>query len=247
MSEQLNEGEQPESGTAPEKKEEITFSEEQQKLVDSQLAAKAFETREERRKAADLQKQLDNVKAQIPKEARPEVPKAGDVYDEDHEQQQQVREEGIRKQARFDARQEAAVETAQNQQIADQQAEQTRFSDSLRKFNDTATKFDIDAVTLQSMDATIASHGGLRFDVGTRVVNDEQGMLIYKHFFQNPDDIYRINQMNEGDAAVFVSDIRAKATALFTKKASETPDPAETLTGSGVPPDKRGPENATYE
>ena len=242
MSEQLNE-----SGTAPEKKEEITFSEEQQKVVDNRLAEKAFETREERRKSADLQKQLDEVKAKIPKETRPEVPKPGDIYDEDHEEQQAAREEVIRKQAKFDARQEFDVQAAQDKQLADQQAEQASFNDSLTKFNETAVKFDIDAPTLQSMDATIASHGGLRFDVGTRVVNDEQGMLIYKHFSQNPDDIYRVNQMSEGDAAVFVSDIKTRAAALFIKKGSDAPDPPDVLRGGGIPPEKRGPEGATYE
>jgi len=245
MSEQLNEGDKPESGTAPEEK--VTFSEEQQKTVDKIAADGREKFQSERQKAADLQKQLDEANARIPKETRPEVPKSGDVFDDDHEERTAAREEGIRKQAKFDARQEFDTQAKKDKELADQQAEQARFNDSLRKFNDTAVKFDIDAATLDSFNATIASHGGLKYAVGTRVVGDEQGMLIYKHFAQNPDDIYRVNGMTEGDAAVFVSEIKSKATALFTKKASETPDPAETLTGAGVPPEKRGPKNATYE
>jgi len=248
MSEQLNDGEQPGSGdTAPEEKEKVTFSQEQQAIIDKVAEDGRSKVIEERRKSADLERQLEESRAKIPKETRPEVPKSGDVFDDDHEERTAAREEGIRKQAKFDARQEFDADAAKDKELAGQQAEQARFNNSLKKFNDTAGKFDVDAATLNTFDTTIASHGGLRYDVGTRVVSDEQGMLIYKHFAQNPDDIYRVNGMTEGDAAVFVSEIKSKATALFTKKASETPDPAETLTGAGVPPEKRGPKNATYE
>ena len=245
MSEQELPGEQSETETASEEK--VTFSEEQQKLVENQLAAKAFETREERRKSVELQRQLDEVKAQIPKETRPDVGNAGDVYDEDFETKQTQREAQIREQATFDARQTFRTEQAQDEQQAEAQRQQASINDSLQKFSASAADFDIDAGAFSQIDRTIGSYGGLRTDVGNRVLNDDKGMLIYQHFAQHPDDIQKVNQMDVGSAAIFVNDIRTKAVALHTKNPSNAPDPTETLKGSGAAPTKRGPGGATYE
>lgn len=252
MSEQLNDGEEqailpPDPGTAPEEKEKITFSEEQQAIVDKVGHQGRENVRAERQKSADLQRQLDEATAQIPQEVRPNVVASGDIDDVDYENQRTQRESQIREQANFDTRQQVATENAQAAQIAEQQKQQQNFNDSLVRFNSSATKFDIDQAQLRTMDSIVTSYGGLSADVGGRVLNDEQGILTYKYLSEHPEDIVSVNQMSQGDAAVFLNDIKAKATVLYTKRTSNAPDPAENLSGNGVPPGKRGSKGVLIE
>lgn len=249
MSEQLNEGEveAQDSETAPEQKEKVTFSDDQQVIVNRLTAEGRENVRTERQKTADVQRQLEEARALVPKETRPNVSNAGDIYDDNFEANQQARETQIREQAEFDTRQQVGAEQAHQAQVVEQNRQQAVFNDSITKFNGTAESFGIDSGTLQQMDGAIASHGGLRHDVGSRVLADDKGMLIYRHFSQNPDDIYTINRMSEGDAAVFVNEIKVKAVALNAKRTSSAPDPAQNLSGSGLSPTKRGSGGATFE
>lgn len=223
--------------TAPEQKEEITFSEEQQKIIDNKIAGKAFEVREEKRKGAELQRQLDEAKANVPKEVRPDVVASGDIDDVDYETQRTQREAQIRTQAEFDARARFDAEAVQNAQQAEQQKQQQDFQDKTTKFYGTAAQFDIDQQALAVMDQTIASYGGLSPVVGEFVLGDEQGMLIYQHLSNHPEDIQTVNSMNPIAAAGFINEIKVKQTALNTKRTSSTPDPATRIDGGGPDPD----------
>lgn len=252
MSEQLNEGEgqtsqEPSSETAPEQKEKVTFDPDQQAVIDKVALQGRENVRTERQKNADLQRDLDEARAKIPQEVRPSVIEAGDTFEEDYETKQQTREEQIRKQAVFDARGKWDAEAQQADQIATQQKQQQDFNDSVVTFRETASKFDIDQNAVALMDQTIASYGGVTPEVGQFIINDEQGMLIWQHMASNPLDIQTVNNMPLQQQGIFLADIKAKQVALHTKNQSTAPDPAENLTGSGVPPGKRGSKGATYE
>jgi len=239
---------QPEAQESAERREEpkVEFSEEQQKIVDSQIAGKAFEVREEKRQKAELQRQLDEVKANIPKEARPDVPNAGDIYDEDYETNRAAREAKLVEQARFDERQTVQGEQVQQAQHADLQRQQEAFNQQVSEFGNRATKAGINPQELQTAMNTVNQYG-IRQDIGNFVIADEQGHLITKYLAENPQDIDTVNKLDGMNAGIFMNTVREKAVALYTKRTSDAPDPPDNLTGSGVPPRKRGAAGATFK
>ncbi len=247
MSEQSNEAEQqPESGTAPEQKEEVTFSEEQQAVVDKIAAKGRDKTRAGQQREADLQRQLDEAQARIPKETRPNVPNAGDVYDEDFEASQVQREEAIRKAAEFDTRAQVEQENEQKAQQAVVVEQQKVFDETISEYGKRATKLGITPEDVQTAMA-IVNQTGVSEEVGNFILADENGPLITKYLSENQQDIDTLNQLDAISAGIFIGSVKEKAVALGIKQTSTTPDPAETLSGAGVPPSKRGPEGATYE
>lgn len=231
---EVEETESEEVETAPQEEKKAEFTEEQEKSIQNRMSSKAFDVREQKRQNAVLRRELDEAKSKVPEVTRPDVQGTGDIYDEDYESQRQAREEQIRAQVEFDTRRQVGAEQAQQTQAAEFQKQQASFDEALTKFNGSAVKFDVDPAQLDVMDKTIASYGGLSPTVGQFVLNDDQGMLIYKHMASNPDDIQRVNTMDPMAAGIFLNDIKTKQAALFTKKTSGAPDPADRPEGGGV-------------
>jgi len=249
MSEQQNETEQTtqdDSGTAPEQKEKVVFSEEQQAVVNKIAAEGRDKTRAGQQREADLQKQLDEAQARIPKETRPNVPDVGDVYDDDHEERQTAREKAIREAAVFDTRQTIEQENNLKAQETATVKQQKAFDDTISEYSKRATKLGESPEDVQAAMTTV-NQIGVSESVGNFILADEHGPLITKYLSTHLEEIDTINSLDPISAGIFMSELKEKAVALGIKQTSTTPDPVETLNGAGVPPSKRGPKGATFE
>ena len=77
---------------------------------------------------------------------------------------------------------------------------------------------------------------GLTDDLVMLILEDADGPLITQHLAANPQDGYQLAQMSPFAVGAFLTDIKQKASAL-KPKTSNTPEPAETLSGNGVDPE----------
>ena len=105
----------PEAGETPEK--HITFSEDQQRILDEAVGKKVFKLREKEREAEALKKRLEELEAKVPEQRRPNVPAIPDpfaVSDEEYRRQLYLRDEALKQAIAFD----------QQQQMLKQQQEQ---------------------------------------------------------------------------------------------------------------------------
>ena len=234
-----------ESESAPEP-EKVTFSEEQQKVIDDLAAKKTFKIREAERKAEQLQKELEAAQARIPKETRPEVPSLPDPYSDDYEAQLAARDDKIRAAAAYDANESMRQQQAQQAQLQAYQAQQQALAEKVDKYTNRAKQLGVDAQELQ-VAAGIIQQYGIDDSVAMHIINDDHGPLITKYLSQNPLALEHIRNSDPMSAAVYIStDIKAKASALG-KKQPTAPDPVETLNGAGAAPGQRGPKGATFE
>lgn len=234
----------PDSGESHEQK--ITFTEEQQKVVNDLAAKKTFKIREAEREAEALRQQLAEAQAKVPQETRPEVPELPDPYDDNYQEVLAKREEAIRAAAKFDAAETVRQEQQQAQVLQQQQEQQQVLVKTVTDYAKRAETLGVNAQELQVAGNTVQQYG-IDDQVVMHILNDEQGPLITKYLSQNPQALETIRNADPMSAAVYIStEVKTKAAALGVKPPT-APDPVETLTGAGVAPGERGPKGATFE
>lgn len=225
--------------------QKITFSAEQQKVIDDLAAKKTFKIREAEREAEQLRQQLQEVSAKLPQESRPEVPPIPDPYDDDYQGKLQERDQALLKAAEYDVRQQVLQQQQAELQQQQQQQEQQQLVEKASAYTDNAKKKGIAADQLQTAGNVVASFG-IRDDVASEMLSDVDGPLMTVYLAANP---HMIEQLNSA-SAVQLGSVYAKvkaASAGVAPKATSAPEPVDTLSGSGVVPKERGPKGATYE
>lgn len=237
-----NTPEQSESSPEPEK---VTFSDEQQKIVDGIVGKKVFATKEAERKNEALQRQLEEVQAQIPKETRPDVPLMPEAFDDDFESKVQQRDEAIRKAASFDAQQQLQQQQEQQQAAAKQQEEVQVLNTKIQTYAENARQSGIDAQQLQTA-GNIVTTFGLRADVTEAILGEQDGALMTLYLAANPIAIEQLNSANTIAIGSLYQGFKTEAAKLKPKTTS-APAPLEDLPGAAVLPSERGPRGATYE
>jgi len=240
VSEDIQE-EEPVTATEPEK---VEFNDAQQAEVNKIAAAKAFEAREQKRRADGLEQQLNDLQKEANKQTRPEVAAVPDQYDDDYAAQLQARDEQLIAQARFDANQNAAFQQQEQAAQRQQQEQMNELNTKAEAYRVNAVKQGIDPLHLNES-AKIVGNFGLRQDVGMEMLSDDKGSLMTMYLAQNPQAIEALNTASNITLGSVYADIREKSSAL-SKKTTSTPDPVETQRGSGVPAQDRGPVGATY-
>ena len=233
--------EEPVTATEPEK---VEFNDAQQAEVNKIAAAKAFEAREQKRRADGLEAQLNKLQEEANQKTRPEVAAVPDQYDDDYAAQLQARDEQLIAQAKFDANQNAVFQQQEQAAQRQQQEQMNELNTKAEAYRVNAVKQGIDPTQL-SESAKIVGNFGLRQDVGMEMLSDEKGSLMTMYLAQNPQAIDALNTANNITLGSIYADIREKSSAL-SKKTTSTPDPVETQRGSGVPAKDRGPTGATY-
>jgi len=230
------------SESAPEK---VTFNDEQQKIVDDLAAKKTFKIREAERETARVKQELAEAKAKIPQEVRPLIPEMPDDFDENRDQLMTDRDEAIRKSAIYDANQEVIL---QQKGEAARKAEETRQSDLNQVFVDyeaQGKKLGVDAQELLAAGTAVGTYG-LSDDVVIHIAKDKHGPLITTYLHKNPAALEHLGQLDSLSAAAYIeTQVKPNAAALI-KKSPSAPDPVETLSGSGISLQKRGPAGATF-
>lgn len=232
-----------ESESAPEK---VTFSEEQQKLVDDIAAKKTFKIREAERESDRLRQELAETKAKIPQEVRPNVPEMPDEFADNREQLIASRDEAIRQSAVFDNNQTLQL---QQQQAADLRVEQDRQAELNQVFTNyeaQAKKLGVDAQEQLAADNAVGQYG-LSNEIILHIAKDDHGPLITAYLHKNPAALEAIRQLDSLSAAAYIeTQVKPNAAALGNKQPT-APNPVETLNGKGIAPKERGPKGATYD
>lgn len=243
------------SGSSPEQTPEsndgkVTFSPEQQAVLDKVVAEKTFKLREIERQNEALQHQMQTIQQQQPTATAPTVPDIPDPYqfDTDEEYRAAVvnRDKKIEELATF--KQQEAIQAAQlqqQQQLQLQQQQQQLLTD-VQTYTERATKLGINQVELQQAGNQIAAYG-INDQLTQFILKDDQGPLITKYLASNPTTLEQLSQLDPMSAAVYIAtDVKTKAAGL-KPKVPTAPEPVEPLRGNGVPPSKRGPAGATFK
>lgn len=237
----------PEAGENPEK--HITFSEEQQRILDEAVGKKVFKLREKEREAEALKKRLEELEARIPAQRRPYVPDIPDpfaVSDEEYKQKLYQRDEALKQAIAYDQQQQMLRQ--QQQQLEQQrlQKQQEVLTEKVQSYSQRAVKLGIKAEELQAAGNTIAQFG-IHDDVASYILEEDSGPLITTYLSKNLLELEKVREMSPAAAAVYIATTVKQKAAALKPKVNSAPDPLEQPHGAGSAPKPRGPSGATFE
>ena len=198
-----------------------------QEDVQQLKAAAAFQTRQAKR----LQTELDELKNKQPEVIRPDVPPMPDEFDDDFQSKLQARDDAIRLQAEHDAGVKFAETQLQEAQLRQQTEDQAALAVKVQAYSSNATKLGITPQDLQTAGGIVGQYG-LREDVATALLDDDEGALVTLYLASNPLAIENLNGANMLSIGQVYADIKSKASALKPKQ-SDAPPPVELLNGGG--------------
>jgi hypothetical protein len=228
---EVNESAEVEPEQAAEQPAELTES--MRKVVNK----KHFQFKEEERRADDLQRQLDEFKTQQqPAEiVVPEMPDQFEFDDDEYAAKVAERDELIKQKANQD-QQFNYNQQQQYQQEQKQQYEQNvRMAELSRNVTAKATK---SGMTEQSLNDAINVIG--QYNLGNtfaeEIMADDLSTEIIQHLSNDPIELDKISRMNDYQKGSYMTQIRAKASALKPKQ-SNAPAPAGDIQGSGQDPE----------
>ena len=237
----------PEAGENPEK--HITFSEEQQRILDEAVGKKVFKLREKEREAEALKKRLEELEAKIPEQRRPNVPDIPDPFalsDEEYKRQLYQRDEALKQAIAYDQQQQMLKQ--QQQQLEQQrlQKQQEVLTEKVQSYSQRAVKLGIKAEELQAAGNTIAQFG-IHDDVASYILEEDSGPLITTYLSKNLLELEKVREMSPAAAAVYIATTVKQKAAALKPKVNSAPDPLEQPHGAGSAPKPRGPSGATFE
>lgn len=181
-----------------------------------------------------------------------QVPDKPDYYamsQEEYDQKIAEREQIIAHNAKAEAHNNQVITRAneQRQQMYERQVEQV--NKQIETYAERAKGLGIKPEELQQYGKTCADFG-IYNQVTVEILKEENGPLIAKYLAQNPQDIERLNNIQDkGDLAREVIKLSSKANKLKPRKSS-TPPPPDDVDG-GTPGGDRGnyhfSDGATFE
>lgn len=234
----------------PQESAKVTFSDEQQKIVDGIVGKKVYHAREAERRADSLKQENDELRRQLPTETRPVVPTVPDRYDFDtdeaYNQSVTNRDTLIGSAAAFDGRQiQAKINRDVEQRMAEEAALVETQKDAKTYF-DRASELGIKQQDILAAGQMVANMG-IQDEVASFILTDETGPLITQYLAANPLVLDEIRRMSPMNAAIEISSVIKPKAAELKPRTTQAPDPVEPLRGAGVPPLERGPAGATFE
>lgn len=207
-----------------------------QDAVQAVINKKHWEAKEAERKALaaeqnakELQAKLDSLTA----EQDPVVPDIPDPYDDDYELKVKARDEALLRKANFDAQQQYAQYQSQQAQQAQVQQQQQKNQEIMNEFSDRTTKLGLDKQEIAQAAQKLASYG-MREDLASYVMQQEEGPLLMAHLSNNYQDLEKLHTLNPMDVGTFVSTVLAPKAASRKPKISQAPEPTDVLSGSGA-------------
>lgn len=212
-----------------EKPKKVSFTPEQQEVVNGIIGKKTKQQRDAERRALQLENELAELRAKVPQAQRPEIPPMPNVYDDDFEAKVAQRDNAIRAAAAFDAevlmnqRREAEA-TAKLQQERQQQFVQT-----VETYSGRAKDLGINAEELKAAGQAIGQ--SVPPQLAKYILEDEIGPAITMFLSKNPVILENLQDMDPMRAAVYLeTKIKARVVALQgQRKQRRTPPPPRTL------------------
>lgn len=208
-----------------------------QEAANKAINKKHFQYKEEerQRKATEAEnKRLQSELETLKQGEAPVVPDIPDPFSDNYEDQIKARDEALMRKAAYDKQQEFVANQQANAQKQTEEAEQKRFDGLVSGFNSNAVKLGLDAQEVERAGNTVAQYG-ISADVASYILEDSEGPLIAKFLAANPLEIESLNTLSPMQAAIKLNnEIRTKAASL-KPQISNAPDPADILSGGGVP------------
>ncbi len=221
----------------------------QQEAYNRGIDEKVKRLREKELEAEELKQRLQALEQQMPRQERPNVPKEPDPYslsDQEYQQQLQMRDEAIARQAAFDAQQRFQQQEAERLQQQQLMKQQEALNEKVSTYSQRAVQLGITNEELQAAGNSVASFG-ISDDVVNYILEDDLGPAITKYLSQNITELDTIRSMSPAQAAVRIAThVREKAAAL-KPKVNAAPDPVNQPAKAGVAPKARGPKGAMFE
>lgn len=211
-----------------------------QKAIDRQT----YKYREEERKRQAVEEQLEKLKSQMPQDVAPDIPPIPDQFDDDYEAKLKARDDAIKQRVEWDTRQALKAAVDRREQERQAQEAQEAFAKTEQAYVNRAKELEIDPNELANAGQYVGSY--LNPNVGSFILESEQGPLITTYLAKNPAELQAVASMPPMQAAAHIAmNIVPNVTAK--PKQTQAPPPPETLGGGGTPPGERGPAGATYE
>jgi len=163
------------------------------------------------------------------------LPELLDPLDDGYEESVVNWKKAVQTQANYNADNSAYIkqQNFNQQQVA--QAAQIETQKLVNGFMGNARKAGASDTEISTVIATL-NNDGMTSNLGDAIMADPDGYFIAKHLAANPMEHHELNTMNPILAGAKFAEIKAKASAL-KPKTSNTPAPADTLSGNGVDPD----------
>lgn len=196
------------------------------------IAEKAFEAREQKRRAEELERRLQEIEANQPKETQPLIPPIPDPYDDDYEDKIRLRDEALVRQAEFNAREQERQQQAQVLEQTKQQQRQQELTAKAQEYSKRALALGVEAQELAQAGERIKSD--VSEGVAGYILGHEKGPLITKYLAANPLELDVLSKLNPEHAGAYLEmQVKPKAEQYGTKKPTQAPEPVETLNSSG--------------
>ena len=158
--------------------------------------------------------------------AIPEVPSE---FDDDFDEKMKIRDNALIAHANHQHQQNAYAERVNFDQQQQAQATLVKTQESVDTYSKKAEELGISKAELRAAAGKVEAYG-LSNDLVMHILDDTDGPLITKHLAENPEDGYKLASMSPYVVGNFLSEIKAKASAL-KPKTSKAPSPVDDLRG----------------
>lgn len=219
------------------------FNEKQQAIFDEAMKRKTERLYKEKQRAEELERKVQELQSKIPQDQRPEVPPVPNMYDPQYEQKLRAREDALRKQVEWDAReqQRTAALVQRQQEMEYQQA--MVMQERVNTYAQRAQAAGIKPETLQQAGAFVGSIIQ-NPEIVSHILEDDAGPSITMYLGRNPQEAEAVAQMSPTKAAIY---LETKVKPKATNRKSPPPPPPTTLRGKGAAEEEDGPPGARYE
>ena len=226
----------------------VKFTQEQQRIFDREIGRKIAKQREAERELEALRQRLNEIEQRQSDVGDPnmiEIPPMPDIWDDEYESKVAARDKALEERALAKARMQAL----EDQRMRQLQEQQRREAEDLRAKAQTYTERAVDlGVSPDELKVAgrVVASVGMDDSLVKYILTSEEGPAITVALSESPADLEALATMDPVSAAVhlernIVPKVKRKV------KRQRPPEPVETLRGSGVPEEERGPKGATYE
>ncbi len=223
-----------------EEKTQVELDAEKQAKFDEAYGVQYGKTKQAERNAEALQQRVDDFeKSERERQAAAvgDIPPIPDALDDDFEQKMAVRDQAIKDQANHNATNNAWIKQQEANQQQVQLAQQQEQAKVLQGHNERVKAQGIDANEMLAAENTVLQYG-IHPDSIRHIAGQEDSPNVIRYLAANPQEGYSLATGNSFEIAAKYAEIRVKAEAL-KPKTSDTPAPADTLSGNGVDPDAK--------
>ena len=221
----------PEPETKPEG-EEKPLTDGAQKAINKQYRLR----KEAEEREAETQRRLQALQAEFDQargtNAEPQIPPMPDQYDEDYDQKLVARDAAIQAHGKWVAEQNYNVlqQQALQQQAQEQQAAQ--LNEAVNSFTKKGEELQVNKDALAQAFQTVVQ-SGIPDDIGMMLLKDPDGPLMFQKLATDYVMLDQLSSMDPVSAGAFIERTLRPQAAALRPRTSETPPPAETLTGGG--------------